>query len=66
MKRMRGWHRFLFGLPLIVLLTHLFSGTKALNRTHGSNRRSALEDGVAFVTVFTIYNPLSILQMIKQ
>ncbi|KAL1341985.1 hypothetical protein AAHE18_09G126600 [Arachis hypogaea] len=44
----------------------ILDGTKALNRTHGSNRRSALEDGVAFVTVFTIYNPLSILQMIKQ
>ncbi|MED6199209.1 hypothetical protein PIB30_073781 [Stylosanthes scabra] len=97
MKRMRGWHRFLYGLPIILLLTHLFSvkelqqnsqkmeppkklnnkfdhlvlgpaagqglsnrlqcqGTKALNRTHGSSGRSTLEDGVAFITVFTIYN----------
>lgn len=34
----------------------LFTGTKALNRTRTSNGMSRLEDNIAFVTVFTIYN----------
>ncbi|CAL0302937.1 unnamed protein product [Lupinus luteus] len=31
-------------------------GTKALNRTHASNSGLSLDESIAFVTVFTIYN----------
>ncbi|KAE9617820.1 putative nucleotide-diphospho-sugar transferase [Lupinus albus] len=97
MKIFNGWRRFIFGLPLLFILIHMYSvmdlyknskmevphrqlnkkldhlilgpaagqglsnrlqceGTKALNRTRASNSRLGLDESIAFVTVFTIYN----------
>ncbi|XP_058008318.1 uncharacterized protein LOC110656228 isoform X2 [Hevea brasiliensis] len=58
MRSCSGWRRFLLCFSLLLIIFHIFSGSKALNKSHflTPSNASNVGDSISFVTVFTIYS----------